>query len=71
MASNCRRVAFAGAHPHRFQHVEHEDLARAEAVIAAVAQAANNGQIGAGKVFVLDVLEAVRVRTGERNAAAI
>lgn len=47
------------------------DDGRAEAVIAAVAQAANNGQIGAGKVFVLDVLEAVRVRTGERNAAAI
>ena len=41
------------------------------AVVAAVAQAANNGQIGAGKIFVLDVLEAVRVRTGERNAAAI
>ena len=40
-------------------------------VVAAIAQAANNGQIGAGKIFVLDVLEAVRVRTGERNAAAI
>jgi nitrogen regulatory protein PII len=40
-------------------------------VVAAVSQAANNGQIGAGKIFVWDVLEAVRVRTGERNAAAI
>jgi nitrogen regulatory protein PII len=42
-----------------------------EAAVAAVSQAANNGQIGAGKIFVLEVLEAVRVRTGERNAAAI
>jgi len=42
-----------------------------EAAVAAVSQAANNGQIGAGKIFVLDVLEAVRVRTGERNTAAI
>jgi nitrogen regulatory protein P-II 2 len=45
--------------------------AQLAAAVAAVAQAANNGQIGAGKIFVLDVLEAVRVRTGERNAAAI
>jgi nitrogen regulatory protein PII len=42
-----------------------------EAAVAAVSQAANNGQIGAGKIFVWEVLEAVRVRTGERNAAAI
>ncbi|OYX32499.1 MAG: transcriptional regulator [Caulobacterales bacterium 32-69-10] len=44
---------------------------QAEAVVAAVAQAANNGQIGAGKIFVVEVLEALRVRTGERGAAAI
>ena len=44
---------------------------RVEAVIGAVSQVANNGQIGDGKVFVLDVLEAIRVRTGERGQAAI
>jgi nitrogen regulatory protein PII len=44
---------------------------RVDAAVAAVSQAANNGQIGAGKIFVVDVLQAVRVRTGERNAAAI
>jgi nitrogen regulatory protein PII len=44
---------------------------RLEPAIAAIAQAANNGQIGAGKIFVLEVLDAVRVRTGERSAAAI
>lgn len=47
------------------------DDGRVEAVIAAVRQAADNGQIGAGKVFVLEVLEAVRVRTGERGSAAV
>jgi nitrogen regulatory protein P-II 2 len=47
------------------------DDGRVEAVVSAVSQVANNGQIGAGKIFVLDVLEAVRVRTGERNSAAI
>jgi nitrogen regulatory protein P-II 2 len=44
---------------------------QAQAAVATIAQAANNGQIGAGKIFVVEVLEAVRVRTGERNAAAI
>jgi nitrogen regulatory protein P-II 2 len=44
---------------------------RADAAVAAIAQAANNGQIGAGKIFVLTVDDAVRVRTGERGAAAL
>jgi nitrogen regulatory protein P-II 2 len=44
---------------------------QAEAVVAAISQVANNGQIGAGKIFVMDVLDVVRVRTGERGAAAI
>jgi nitrogen regulatory protein PII len=41
------------------------------AAVRAIADAANNGQIGAGKVFVLEVLEALRVRTGERDGAAL
>ncbi len=44
---------------------------QAEAVVAAISQVANNGQIGAGKIFVMDVLDVVRIRTGERGAAAI
>lgn len=47
------------------------DDGRAEAAVGAIARAANNGQIGAGKIFILDVLDAVRVRTGERSTAAI
>jgi nitrogen regulatory protein PII len=44
---------------------------RVGAVVAAVRGAADNGQIGAGKIFVMEVLDAVRVRTGEHGAAAI
>ena len=33
--------------------------------------AATTGRIGDGKIFILDVAEAVRIRTGERGAHAI
>jgi nitrogen regulatory protein P-II 2 len=42
-----------------------------EAVIEAIARAANTGKIGDGKVFVLDLTGALRIRTGECDAAAI
>ena len=42
-----------------------------EQVVAAVAQAANTGKIGDGKVFVTDLEAALRIRTGERDAQAI
>ena len=40
-----------------------DDLA--EQVVEAIQKAANTGRIGDGKVFVLDVSQAVRIRTGE------
>ena len=40
-------------------------------VIEAVRAAAATGRIGDGKIFVLDVLRAVRIRTGETDADAI
>jgi len=43
----------------------------ADAVVEAVATTANTGKIGDGKVFVLDLLHAMRIRTGDRDAAAI
>jgi len=43
----------------------------AEAVMAAVARAANTGKIGDGKVFQLDLEKALRIRTGEADASAI
>ena len=42
-----------------------------ESVIEAISRAANTGKIGDGKVFVLDLAGALRIRTGERDAAAI
>ncbi|MCX6021758.1 MAG: P-II family nitrogen regulator [Chloroflexi bacterium] len=45
-----------------------------DAVIAAIIEAARGageGEIGDGKIFVTQVLDAVRVRTGERGEAAI
>jgi len=47
-----------------------EDSAVAKAVDA-IKQAAGTGKIGDGKVFVLNVEEAVRIRTGETGAAAL
>ena len=43
----------------------------AQAVVEAVSRAANTGKIGDGKVFVMDLEQALRIRTGERDAAAI
>ena len=40
-------------------------------VIAAVVQSAKTGKIGDGKVFVLPLDEAVRIRTGERGDVAL
>jgi nitrogen regulatory protein P-II 1 len=39
--------------------------------LEAMCKAANTGRIGDGKVFVLPVLEAIRIRTGERGEAAV
>lgn len=42
-----------------------------ERVIEAIIGAANTGKIGDGKIFVYDLDQAVRIRTGELNAEAI
>ncbi len=40
-------------------------------VVETIQTAANTGKIGDGKIFVLDVTQAVRIRTGESGADAI
>ena len=45
--------------------------ALAEKVVRAIERAASTGQIGDGKIFVLPLAEAVRIRTGERSEAAL
>jgi len=42
-----------------------------EAAIEAIQKAAKTGRIGDGKIFVFDVEEAIRIRTGETGADAI
>ena len=42
-----------------------------DAVIEAVKSAARSGQIGDGKIFVSDIQQAVRIRTGEMGSDAL
>ena len=46
-----------------------DDLA--DQVVETITKTARTGKIGDGKIFVLDVAQAVRVRTGETNADAL
>ncbi len=48
--------------------VKEEDL---EAAIDAIVKTCHSGDVGDGKIFVSDVLEAIRIRTGERGDAAL
>ena len=43
----------------------------AEQVVEAIQKAANTGRIGDGKIFVLEISQAVRIRTGETNGEAL
>ncbi|HEX3915815.1 MAG TPA: P-II family nitrogen regulator [Caulobacteraceae bacterium] len=42
-----------------------------EPVIEAIQAAARTGRIGDGKIFISDIVDAVRIRTGETGAAAL
>ena len=42
-----------------------------EQAVEAIVQAANSGKIGDGKIFILPVEGVVRIRTGERDEAAL
>jgi len=42
-----------------------------EDVITTIMQAAQTGRIGDGKIFIIDLQEAVRIRTGERGEDAV
>ena len=45
--------------------------AMAAKVVDAIARTAKTGKIGDGKIFVLDLAEVIRVRTGERGEEAL
>jgi nitrogen regulatory protein P-II 1 len=44
---------------------------RAEEVLRTLSQAARTGKIGDGKIFLYEVLEAVRIRNDERGESAL
>ena len=39
--------------------------------VEAIQKAAQTGRIGDGKIFISDIAEAIRIRTGERGSAAL
>ena len=47
------------------------DDAFVDRAVEAIQQAAHTGRIGDGKIFITQVEEAIRIRTGERGADAI
>ena len=47
------------------------DDAQAEGVASAIVKSANTGKIGDGKVFISNVEEAIRIRTGETGTSAV
>jgi len=44
---------------------------RAERIVEAIASTAKTGQIGDGKIFVIEVEHALRIRTGETDSDAL
>jgi nitrogen regulatory protein P-II 1 len=42
-----------------------------EAIIKVISESALTGEIGDGKIFVYDIVDAIKIRTGERGNAAL
>lgn len=40
-------------------------------VVEAIVKAAHTGKVGDGKIFVVELMQVIRIRTGERDASAI
>ena len=53
----------------KLEVVVHDDML--EKVTDAIQSAANTGRIGDGKIFVMPISDAIRIRTGERGDEAI
>ena len=47
------------------------DDSQLDAAVEAIQKAAYTGRIGDGKIFITNIEEAIRIRTGERGAEAI
>jgi nitrogen regulatory protein P-II 1 len=42
-----------------------------ESIVDAVTKVARTGNVGDGKIFIYDIQDAIRIRTGERGEKAI
>ena len=42
-----------------------------ENILQVIEESARTGEVGDGKIFVSDVMEVVRIRTGERGSDAV
>src|ERR1700720_692956 len=47
------------------------EIAVDNSLVEAIMKAAQTGKVGDGKIFVFDLTQVVRIRTGERDASAI
>jgi nitrogen regulatory protein P-II 2 len=47
------------------------DDTRVEAAVEAICKAANTGKIGDGKIFLMDLQQVIRIRTGETGPDAL
>ncbi len=47
------------------------DDAEVHRVVEAITRSASTGKIGDGKIFVIDLAEAIRIRTGETGSSAL
>ena len=47
------------------------DDAQVDQVVATIADTARTGQVGDGKIFISDLVDVVRIRTGETGAGAV
>jgi nitrogen regulatory protein PII len=42
-----------------------------ETAVSAIQEAAHSGEIGDGKIFISDIIDAIRIRTGEHGESAL
>ena len=42
-----------------------------EAIVSTITESAKSGEVGDGKIFIYDIADVVRIRTGERGERAI
>jgi len=56
-------------HKLKIEVVVNDDMV--DRVVNKITEVANDGRIGAGKIFISEVIDAVRIRTGERGSDAV